>query len=95
MSDAADLTYEELREATRESIGDLASNLRMLRAHHQLTLEEASNRAGIDRHTLGKYERGEGNPRLRMLTRIAAAYNVGVGALVRPVNIPDLDPDDE
>jgi transcriptional regulator with XRE-family HTH domain len=60
----------------------LASELRVLRARHGLTLGEAAKRIGIGPDTLSNLERGRKYPLLLTLNKIAAGYGVPVEELL-------------
>jgi transcriptional regulator with XRE-family HTH domain len=61
----------------------LAEKLRVLRAQKGLTLVEASERLGVDRHTLRRLELGGGRrPQYPTLTKIAEGYGVPVEELL-------------
>jgi transcriptional regulator with XRE-family HTH domain len=62
--------------------GSLATRLRVLRARRGLSLTDAANLAGIQRQTLAKLERGGTRPHDVTLSKIAAAYEVPVEALL-------------
>lgn len=63
--------------------GSLAEKLRVLRAQKGLTLVEASERLGVDRHTLRRLELGGGRrPQYPTLTKIAKGYGVPVEELL-------------
>jgi transcriptional regulator with XRE-family HTH domain len=56
--------------------GSLSSRLRLLRVQRGLTLQEASDVLGIDRHTLSSIERGTQTPHAPTLKKIAEGYGV-------------------
>jgi transcriptional regulator with XRE-family HTH domain len=60
----------------------LALKLRVLRAEHALTIEEAAERAGVQPETISNAERGRRHPYLPTLRKIAAAYGVPVEELL-------------
>lgn len=60
----------------------LGTRLRAQRRSLGLTLSEVADAAAVSMTYLSNIERGRGNPTLEVLTRIAAALGVDVGALV-------------
>lgn len=50
--------------------------IRIIRRKNKLTQEEVAARAGIHVSTLGRIERGESNPPLQTLNKIAQALRV-------------------
>lgn len=59
----------------------LGQRVRALRRAQRVSQEELASRAGVHRTYLGGVERGERNPSLRNITRIAQALGVGPGEL--------------
>jgi transcriptional regulator with XRE-family HTH domain len=62
--------------------GSLAERLRVLRAQRGLSLTEASEKIGVNRHTLRDLERGKREPYGPTLRKIAEGYNVPVARLL-------------
>jgi transcriptional regulator with XRE-family HTH domain len=62
--------------------GSLAERLRVLRAQEGLTLNEASAKIGVNRHTLRDLELGKREPYGPTLRKIAEAYNVSLAQLL-------------
>lgn len=62
--------------------GSLAERLRVLRAQRGLSLTEASEKIGINRHTLRDLELGKREPYGPTLRKIAEGYNVPVARLL-------------
>jgi transcriptional regulator with XRE-family HTH domain len=62
--------------------GSLADKLRILRAREGLTVTEASERIGINRHTLRSLELGGQEPHYPTLRKIADGYGVPVEELL-------------
>ena len=60
-------------------IGD---NLYSLRKLHQLTQEEVSERVGVSRQALAKWESGETMPDIEKCALLAELYNVTIDDLV-------------
>lgn len=65
----------------------VGETLRYLRHERGLSLEELSSRIGISKLTLGNIERGEGNPTLAVIWKIANGLKVPVSSLL------DVEPD--
>lgn len=61
----------------------IALNLRALRARRKVTQTQLAARAGIDRNTVYRIERGE-CPSTRVMARIAAALGTSVDRLLKP-----------
>lgn len=66
--------------------GSLDKRLRVLRAERGYSLKNASERIGIDRHTLRQLEFGEREPYFGTLRKIAAGYGVEIEDLVETPN---------
>jgi transcriptional regulator with XRE-family HTH domain len=62
--------------------GSLAERLRALRAQDGLTLNEASVKIGVNRHTLRDLELGKREPYGPTIRKIAEAYNVSLAQLL-------------
>lgn len=62
--------------------GSLAERLRVLRAQEGLTLNEASAKIGVNRHTLRDLELGKREPYGPTIRKIAEAYNVSLAQLL-------------
>jgi transcriptional regulator with XRE-family HTH domain len=62
----------------------LAANLRRLRQSKGIAQERLAWEAGVDRSYCGKIERGEANPSLNVLCRMADLLEVDVSALLQP-----------
>jgi transcriptional regulator with XRE-family HTH domain len=72
----------------------LAMRLRVLRAERGLSLTEAAERAGIQRQTLARWERGERHPHDVTLAKVAKAYDVPVEDLLEePVPLEEASPE--
>jgi transcriptional regulator with XRE-family HTH domain len=59
-----------------------ADNLRAERARRQFTLADLSDRTGISRATLSRFENGTQQPRLDQITAIAKALGVDMADLL-------------
>lgn len=62
----------------------LASNLRRLRRHSGLTLQELADAAKLPYTTLANMEREDADPGLESVLAVAVALNVGLDELVSP-----------
>ena len=75
--------------------GQLATNLRRLRAEAGLSQEDVAYRSGLTRYTYQKYEKGESkpgtpaNPTIRTLLAMSQALGVSLMDIL-PAKIPDL-----
>ncbi len=56
--------------------------LRKLRKERALTLEELANLTGVSKLTLGKIERGEANPSLTIIWKVANGLRIPISALM-------------
>lgn len=61
----------------------LAANVRSTRKTLGITQEALALETGVDRSFVGQIERGEANPSLRTLCRLASALNSEVPLLLR------------
>lgn len=61
----------------------LGKNLTAARERRNLTITALAEAAGVDRIFLGRIERGERNPTVIFLTRVAAALNTTTSTLLR------------
>jgi transcriptional regulator with XRE-family HTH domain len=64
-----------------EVIITLGKRIRELRQHTGLSQERFAARAGLDRTYYAGIERGERNPSVKQLAKIAVALGVSVGTL--------------
>ena len=75
--------------------GELAANLRRLRAEAGLSQEDVAYRSGLTRYTYQKYEKGESkpgtpaNPTIRTLLAMSQALDVDLTEIL-PRDAPDL-----
>ncbi|MCI8870110.1 MAG: helix-turn-helix domain-containing protein [Lawsonibacter sp.] len=61
--------------------GKVAANVRQLRERRKLTLDAAASATGVSRSMLAQIEKGEVNPTISVLWKIAAGYKVSFTAL--------------
>lgn len=61
---------------------NLSENLKEIRAKKQLTLEEASKLTGVSRSMLSAIEKGDVNPTISVLWKIANGYKVRFSSLM-------------
>ena len=74
----------------RELVG---MNLKRLRVAREISQERLAFDSGVDRSYLGGVERGEENPTVDVLDRLAVTLNVHIGELLAPTEpgaIPNL-----
>ena len=82
-------------EAWSDYAGQIATNLRRLRAEAGLSQEDVAYRSGLTRYTYQKYEKGESkpgapaNPTIRTLLAMSQALGVSLMDIL-PAKIPDL-----
>lgn len=62
--------------------GDNLKKLRELRKARRLTLAEVANAIGIKQQVLSYYERGDREPRVETLKKLAKFYGVSIDYLV-------------
>ncbi|MGW1185878.1 helix-turn-helix domain-containing protein [Streptomyces drozdowiczii] len=70
-------------EGDQRYLQELGTRIRDLRDYALLTQEVVAESTGISRRRLQRIERGESDPRITDLVRIAAALEVSVHDLVR------------
>lgn len=73
------------REANPSILEALGKRVRALRRQRGLSQEELAKLAGLHRTYIGGVERGERNPTLTSMERIAAALKVSVRTLLEEV----------
>jgi transcriptional regulator with XRE-family HTH domain len=83
-----DPAFESARTSLRAQT-NLAINVNRIRNAIGLSQEELASKAGMRQPSISKIERGESNPRLDTIVRIATALGVGVEALFTH---PDTEP---
>lgn len=64
--------------------GNIATNVRRLRAQLGLSQKQVAAVAGVPRPTWANLESGDANPTIAVLTKVASALNVTVEDLLRP-----------
>ena len=64
----------------------IAANIKELRASKGLTLEEAAKVTGVSRSMLAQIERGDVNPTISVLWKIANGYKVSFSSLMEKRN---------
>ncbi len=69
----------------------LASNVYGLRKHRGLTQDQLAEAVGVRQPRIAEVERGDANPRLLTLSKLAFALGVPVGALLDPDYLDQLD----
>jgi transcriptional regulator with XRE-family HTH domain len=62
-------------------------NLRRLRTEADLTQMELSNRSGLDMAEISRLERGQRDPQLTTIVRLATGLNVDPAALVAGIGL--------
>ena len=62
-------------------LGQIGSRVRHLRKEHGLSQEDLGERAGLSYKYIGEIERGQTNPTVDVLFRIASALNVQLDEL--------------
>ena len=82
---------EPMSPATKE----LGRRIRDWRMGQGLTQEELAGGSGVDATTIGKIERGERNPNVHNLIRIAVALGVDPGDLLRKMDGDMVPPTEE
>ena len=61
--------------------GAFGHQVRVKRAAQSVSQEELALKCGLDRSYIGQVERGERNPSLESIAKIASALRVPIGAL--------------
>lgn len=67
---------------THKKFGD---RLKELRDKNKFTQEDLADKVGVDRSYMGFLERGEKNPTLKNLVRIADAFNITLSELFKKI----------
>lgn len=68
----------------------IADNIKRIREHKKLTLDAAAKQAGISRSMLAQIEKGEVNPTIAVLWKIANGYRVSFTSLLEDSSHPSL-----
>jgi transcriptional regulator with XRE-family HTH domain len=68
---------------SKKLVKQLGINLRKLRQEREISMQELSEITEVSKLTLGNIERGEANPSLSVLWKIANGLNVPLSALIR------------
>ena len=63
----------------------LGMRIRFLRKQQNLSIEDLSLEAGINKNYLSDLERGTRNPSLRILSRIAKALKISISELTKAI----------
>lgn len=71
-----------MKDAEQEVTGQVGSNLRDIRKARKLSLEELATLCDVSKLTLGKIERGEANPTLQILWKIARGLQIPLSSLL-------------
>lgn len=61
---------------------NIGENIRNARKNKKLTLKELGNIINLSEQAIGRYERGERQPNINILNKIAIALNVSVNDLI-------------
>ena len=61
----------------------LAENVRQIRLQLSLSQEELAHRVGVDVRYLGRIERAQANPSLKVIANLSDALGITVGDLLR------------
>ena len=64
----------------------IARNLRRVRVANDVSQERLAFDAGVDRSYLGGMDRGEENPTVDILDKLAATLGIGLGELFAPLS---------
>ncbi len=72
---------------------EFGRRVRELRQGRELSLEELAHQAGLNWSYVGSVERGERNPGLESIARLAGGLGISITELFAPfVNIPSVPP---
>lgn len=75
---------QALTPVDRERLRALGANIRERRTAGDRTLEDLAHEAGLSVTYLGQTERGQRNPSVLVLWRVAEALGITLGQLVAP-----------
>ncbi len=73
----------------RDILIQFGKKLRELRKRNNLTQVELSERAGFDRNYIGMLERGERNPALLNIQKIAQVFNITLSEFFKDIENND------
>jgi len=73
----------------RDILIQFGKKLRELRKRNNLTQVELSKRAGFDRNYIGMLERGERNPALLNIQKIAQVFNITLSEFFKDIENND------
>ena len=66
---------------------NIGENIRRVRENLKLSRKDVHEKSGIHFQYLGEIERGESNPTLEVVTKLAETYNVTVSELIGEVSL--------
>lgn len=66
---------------------ELGMRIRFLREKRKMTLEDLEFEAGVNKNYLSDLERGNRNPTLKILTRIASAFGITLEELFKGIRV--------
>lgn len=82
-----------MHEKEQERMTRIVGNrIRFLRRRAGISQQDLCDLAQVHLTSIGRIERGEGNPKLDMLARIATALDTNVSDLVKGITADDVDP---
>lgn len=73
-------------DSIKKYFGD---RVRLYRSQIGLSQEQLAEKAGLHRTHIGQIERGEGNPTLENICKIACALNISVNELFEKITVDD------
>jgi len=73
-----------------EMVRGIGLTLRQLRKERKMSLDELAERTGVSKLTLGKIERGETNPSLAVIWRIADGLSIAMASLFAAESVVQL-----
>ncbi|MCS7458617.1 XRE family transcriptional regulator [Paenibacillus doosanensis] len=76
-----DISKEQDEQEVQGMVRRIGHQLRQLRKEQKLSLDDLAEKSGVSKLTLGKIERGETNPSLAVLWRIADGLSVPMFSL--------------
>lgn len=89
MSKIVNITTDPGADAATISAA-LATRLRQYRQQQKLSLDELSRRAGVSKGMLVEIEKGNANPSIAILCKLAAALGVAVADIVNVASAPPI-----